>query len=184
MKSLRWNPFAMWSDHCALVERLAKLEDQVERLEKAALDHATITSHELFKLKNPWYGSTVEKPLTPEQEDIVKIFMENRKLPEEIRRGFASGGYFNRKAEGRFGEVPSEQVRATDAQYDGTPYAVCNTPDGELPDVSFEDLRKAISEISAPRPYPGHSFRHPQLELPRRANLSGIRDPQPPRRPQ
>lgn len=106
-----WNPFKT-------NQRLKDLQSEVDCLRDLLQKHATTVAHELFKLKNPWYErsqSTVDNPLTPEQEDIVREFNENSKLPEQIRRSFASGGHIGmRAALGRFGEAPSEQTRSSD----------------------------------------------------------------------
>lgn len=106
-------------------QRLKDLQSEVDCLRDLLQKHATTMAHELFKLKNQWYErsqSTVGQPLTPEQEDIVREFNENRKLPEEIRRGFASGEHIGmRAALGRFGEAPSEQTRASGQYPSPTP---------------------------------------------------------------
>jgi hypothetical protein len=57
----------------------------------------------------------IEAPLTEEERNNVENMLKNSKLPEQIRRGFARGGSIaSRSPVGRFGEVPSEQVRSTD----------------------------------------------------------------------
>lgn len=113
-----WNPFKT-------NQRLKDLQSEVDCLRDLLQKHSTTMAHELFKLKNPWYErsqSTVGQPLTEEQEKIVREFNENSKLPEQIRRGFASGGHIGmRAALGRFGEAPSEQTRASDQYPSPTP---------------------------------------------------------------
>lgn len=74
------------------------------------------------RLENKPVDSNLLEPLTDEQEKIVQEFSKNKKLPEEIRRGFASGGYVGMSAAlGRFGEATSEQTRARDQYPSPTP---------------------------------------------------------------
>lgn len=168
---MRLNPFTMWwesrRDRQAMIEMAGKIGEDMKELLARVTEHQTNTAHELFKLKNPWYAaaqSTMDKPLTEEQEKIVKDFFENSKLPEQIRRGFATGGHTGmRSALGRFGEAPSEQTRSTDA--------VHPVPPG---DVNVT--------VQVTGDYPGNCYKHPHLDTPPLGTATGFRDPQPPPR--
>lgn len=148
---IRLIPFVTWAKHDALQRQLAEVNKQLASLGEIIAKHQATTGHELFKLKNPWYAgaqSTLDKPLTEEQEKIVKDFFENSKLPEQIRRGFASGGHIGmRAALGRFGEAPSEQTRSTDDVYAMEPGDV-NVTVKILGDTDLDDL---IREDNAQR---------------------------------
>lgn len=173
MKGLRWNPFAMWTDHCALVQRLARLEEVVQNLAGEVQRHQTMVGHELYKLKTPAppVRCTLHDPLTPEQEEIVKEFLETNNLPHQIQRNFARGGIAARVAVGRFGEVPSEQTRSTYSVRAlqeairgteslrsfqelvlGKPYQMsdlCNTATDEGPLPNYSDLRRMAVTLNS-----------------------------------
>ena len=107
---MRLNPFTMWWEHRRNNQAIISLAKQVGK----DMHEVRLRLDKLEK-KPAAMDSNLHEPLTPEQEDIVRIFNENRKLPEEIRRGFASGGHVGmRAALGRFGEAPSEQTRRAD----------------------------------------------------------------------
>ena len=152
---MRLNPFTMWwesrRDRKAMLEMATNIGEDMRQLLAQVTEHQTSTAHELFKLKNPWYErsqSTVGQPLTEEQEKIVREFNENSKLPEQIRRGFASGGHIGMRASlGRFGEAPSEQTRSTDDVYAMEPGDV-NVTVKILGDTDLDDL---IREDNAQR---------------------------------
>lgn len=152
---MRLNPFTMWWEHRrnqkAVLEMARKVGEDMRNLLEQVAKHQAETAHELFKLKNPWYGraeSTLGNPLTEEQEKIVKEFNENNKLPEQIRRSFASGGHIGmRAALGRFGEAPSEQTRSTDSFHAIEPGNV-NVTVKILGDTDLDDL---IREDNAQR---------------------------------
>lgn len=111
MKSLRWNPFAMWSDHCQLVERVGKAEAEV----KALGTLLSMTNDRITKLVDaPKTASNIEQPLDEEQRKLVEMFLQDKSLREKKGSCYASGGPTNRRATDRFGEAPSEQVRAAD----------------------------------------------------------------------
>ena len=120
---IRLIPFPTWAAHDELQRKLAEMNKTLASLGAIIAQHQAMTAKEFFFLKNPDVKpTTLHDPLTPEQEDIVREFNENRKLPEEIRRGFASGGHIGmRSALGRFGEAPSEQTRASDQYPSPTP---------------------------------------------------------------
>lgn len=148
---MRLNPFTMWwetrKQNRQIMEMAKQVGEDMRNLLEQVAKHQAETAHELFKLKNPWYErsqSTLGNPLTKEQEDIVREFNENSKLPEQIRRSFASGGHIGmRAALGRFGEAPSEQTRSTDAVHPVQPGNVNVTVkilgDTELDDLIRED---------------------------------------------
>lgn len=146
---MRLIPFVTWSKHDALQRKLDEVNKQLASLGAIIAQHQAMTAKEFFFLKNPGVKpTTLHDPLTPEQEDIVREFNENRKLPEEIRRGFASGGYIGmRAALGRFGEAPSEQTRSTDAVHPVQPGDV-NVTVKILGDTDLDDL---IREDNAQR---------------------------------
>ena len=148
---MRLLPFVTWAKHDALQRQLAEVNKQLASLGAIIAQHQATTGHELFKLKNPWYASaqsTLDKPLTEEQEKIVREFNENSKLPEQIRRGFASGGFVGmRAALGRFGEAPSEQTRSTD-QIRAVPPGDVSVTVKVLGDTDLDDL---IREDNAQR---------------------------------
>lgn len=111
MKSLRWNPFAMWSDHCQLVERVVKAEAEV----KALGTLLSMTNDRITKLVDaPKTASNIEQPLDEDQRKLVEIFLQDKSLREKKGSRFASGGPVNRRSTDRFGEAPSEQLRAAD----------------------------------------------------------------------
>jgi len=58
--------------------------------------------------------SNIEQPLDEEQRKLVEMFLQDKHLREKKGSCFASGGPTNRRATDRFGEAPSEQVRAAD----------------------------------------------------------------------
>lgn len=120
---MRLIPFVTWSKHDALQRQLTEVNKQLASLGAIIAQHQAMTAKEFFFLKNPGVKpTTLHDPLTPEQEKIVREFNENRKLPEQIRRGFATGGHIGmRAAIGRFGEAPSEQTRASDQYPSPTP---------------------------------------------------------------
>ena len=151
---MRLLPFATWAKHDALQRQLTEVNKQLASLGAIIAQHQAVTAKEFFFLKNPGMKpTTVHEPLTEEQEKIVREFNENSKLPEQIRRGFASGGYVGmRSALGRFGEVPSEQTRSTDAVHPVPPGDVnvlvkilCDT---ELDDLIREDNAQRDQEAA------------------------------------
>lgn len=168
---MRWNPFTMWWEHRrnnrALIECVKQIGLDIRQLREEAMEHRTLVGKELNELKygRPFSRSTLESPLTPEQEEIVKEFSENKNLPEQIRRHFARGGKFDRggsigmrAALGRFGEAPSEQLRSADlvnpAVYAYDPDAPTTRVDVTIsvdpsapPDMNYEDLRRKIAAM-------------------------------------
>lgn len=195
---MRWNPFTMWWEHRrqhqAVIQLAEKIGQDIRKLTEEMMEHRAMVGKELHQLKygRPTAHCTLGNPLTPEQEEIVKEFSENKSLPEQIRRHFAHGGAFNRAATGRFGEAPSEQTRSTD-QVDPAVYAY----DEAVPttrvdvtfsapaDLSYSDLRRKIAEMPLSMKlrrdnYPGACYKFPHLEVPPLSECTGISDPQPP----
>lgn len=146
---MRLIPFVTWAKHDALQRQLAEVNKQLASLGAIIAQHQAVTAKEFFFLKNPGMKpTTVHEPLTEEQEKIVREFNENSKLPEQIRRGFASGGFVGmRAALGRFGEAPSEQTRSTD-QIRAVPPGDVSVTVKVLGDTDLDDL---IREDNAQR---------------------------------
>ena len=113
---MRLIPFVTWARYDALQRQLTEVNKQLASLGAIIAQHQAMTAKEFFFLKNTGVKpTTLHDPLTEEQEKIVREFNENSKLPEQIRRGFATGGHIGMRASiGRFGEAPSEQTRASD----------------------------------------------------------------------
>ena len=146
---MRLIPFVTWARYDALQHQLTEVNKQLASLGAIIAQHQAMTAKEFFFLKNTGVKpTTLHDPLTEEQEKIVREFNENSKLPEQIRRGFASGGHIGmRAALGRFGEAPSEQTRSTDDVYAMEPGDV-NVTVKILGDTDLDDL---IREDNAQR---------------------------------
>lgn len=142
---IRLIPFVTWAKHDALQKQLASLQACVNSLQAAVTQHQDATHRQFRVLKSPPPRvSTLQEPLTPEQEEILKEYNENNRLPGEIRRSFASGGSVGmRAALGRFGEAPSEQTRRADDVHPVQPGDVSVTVkimgDTDLDDLIRED---------------------------------------------
>lgn len=146
---IRLIPFPTWAKYDALQRQLAEVNKQLASLGAIIAQHQAMTAKDLHDLKWPQRRvSTLHDPLTTEQEKIVEEFNENSKLPEQIRRGFATGGWVGmRAALGRFGEAPSEQTRSKDDIYAIEPGDV-NVTVKILGDTDLDDL---IREDNAQR---------------------------------
>lgn len=176
--------------------RLQELEKEVVKLQELVQKHATTVAHELYKLKNPHLHAecNLQDPLTPEQEEIIKEFNKNIKLPEQIRRGFASGGYVGHRAAMFAGGMMTEQTRQAltreeldveaarlkDLAVESGVYDVKVEINGA--DARLENFPELLSSINQVRAYPGTCYKRPHLDLPDQRLATGFRDPQPPPR--
>jgi len=150
---MRWNPFVMYREHEQLQTTFDQAVKTIEALSRQLLAHQTLVARELHTLKygRPTAHSTLGNPLTPEQEEIVKEFNDNKSLPEQIRRHFARGGKFeNRIAEGLFGEAGSDhQTRAIDPAV----YAADPEEPGTKVNITvqFDGQTRSVQEVFSAR---------------------------------
>jgi hypothetical protein len=117
-----FNPFS-------IARRFKEMQSEIETLRDLLHRQGSTMAQEFMRLKNPeLFPPNISEPLTEEQENIIKEFLENSKLPEQIRRDFmARGGYVGQRAMYRFGErttdlmVPTDQVRSVRGPAAGVP---------------------------------------------------------------
>ncbi|QBJ04441.1 hypothetical protein HOV23_gp132 [Pseudomonas phage Lana] len=113
---MNWNPFRIFKDVRKLKEQMDEVKAIVAQQAQLIGIQATNLGQALAKLREmgfpvPLRQPGVDLPLSDEEKLIVEEFLKNSKLPEQIRRGFASGGTFETVIDGmpvKFGEIKVE----------------------------------------------------------------------------